>query len=170
MGLFDLFKKDSKNESVSKNIQICGCTNGKFVKLAELGDGVFSEGILGQGFAIEPKDGTIYSPADAVVINTVDSKHAIGMLINDSVELLIHVGLDTVMLNGEGFELLVSEGQKVKKGEPILKADLNFIANSGYKYTVVNVFTNVPENADIKIYDNLSDVNTNDILTEITLK
>ena len=81
----------------------------------------------GDGAAVEPKDSMIKAPADGIVSFLFPTKHAIGFETTDGIALLIHIGIDTVKLKGEGFEVLVEEGQKVKKGEPLLKVDLSYI-------------------------------------------
>ncbi|UZM97181.1 PTS glucose transporter subunit IIA [Lysinibacillus sp. MHQ-1] len=79
---------------------------------------------MGPGFGIRPTDGTVYAPFDGQVVMIFPTKHAIGLKSETGVELLIHVGLDTVTLNGEGFDMLVSDGQTIKRGEALLKADI----------------------------------------------
>lgn len=108
MGLFDAFKK--------KDVVISSPMKGRCVSIKAVSDPTFSEEILGKGVAIVPKDGKVYAPADGVITTIFPTGHAVGMTTNDGVELLIHVGLDTVALKGEGFRIIGKDEQKVKKG------------------------------------------------------
>ena len=83
--------------------------------------------MMGDGFAIIPSDGTIVSPVDGTIINIFPTKHAFGILSDSGREILIHVGIDTVKLEGKGFEALVTENDRVEKGQPLLKVDLDYI-------------------------------------------
>ncbi len=107
--------------------------DGKVVDLKKVEDEVFSQGILGQGIAIEPTQGVIYAPCDATVSNVVDSKHAIGLKTAEGFELLIHVGIDTVNLKGKYFEYAVSNGESVRKGDVLIRFDKAAIEKAGYK-------------------------------------
>lgn len=95
---------------------------GKVISLKEVNDGVFSEGVMGEGIAIIPENEILYSPADAEIsVLMQDSRHACGLKLDNNMEILLHIGIDTVDMNGNGFEYLVSEGQKVKAGEPLIR-------------------------------------------------
>lgn len=118
---------------------------GELLPITEVPDPVFSQKMMGDGFCIKPEDGTVVSPVDGKVINVFPTKHAIGILSDGGREILVHVGIDTVKLNGEGFEVFVAEGDAVKAGLPLLKADLAYIgANAPSTITPV-VFTNLTE-------------------------
>ena len=149
MGLFDKIfaKKEEKPASLSLNFAaekytVYAPAAGEVIHLAKLNDGVFSEGILGQGFAIRPEDETIYAPFDGVVENIADTRHAVGLLGNDGMELLIHVGLDTVDMNGQGFTVYVAENDKVTCGQPILTFSKKDIAAAGHSDAVIVVVVN----------------------------
>lgn len=115
---------------------------GEIIPLAEVPDQAFASGVMGPGFGIIPKDNTIKSPIDGKVMMIFPTKHAIGLVTDTGIEVLIHVGLDTVKLDGEGFELLVAHDQLIKRGDPLLKVDLNYVkANSPSIVTPV-IFTN----------------------------
>ena len=116
--------------------------NGTVITLKEVADGVFSEGYIGEGFAIEPVDGSFYAPFDSTVAMVFDTHHAIALhsAVNDT-ELILHVGLDTVKLNGQYLEVFVEEGQKIEKGDLILRADLKGIASAGYRIVTPVVIT-----------------------------
>lgn len=105
-------------------------------------DETFSAGILGQGLAIHPDDPTVYAPFDGTVIQTVDSKHAVGLRSADGMEVLIHVGIDTVDMNGQGFTLHCKEGDTVKRGQRLLTFDPAAIQAAGHPTVTVVVVTN----------------------------
>ncbi|KMY32722.1 PTS N-acetyl glucosamine transporter subunits IIABC [Lysinibacillus xylanilyticus] len=116
---------------------------GDLIPLAEVPDEAFSSGIMGPGFGIHPKDGTVYAPFDGQVVMIFPSKHAIGLKSDTGVELLIHVGLDTVKLNSEGFETLVTEGQLIKRGDRLLKVDFENIKDKVPSIVTPIVFTSL---------------------------
>ncbi|WP_455714310.1 PTS system trehalose-specific EIIBC component [Anaerosporobacter sp.] len=116
--------------------------DGKTITLAEVKDGVFSEGVMGDGLAILPTGDTVYAPAEGTISVTMDkSKHACGLTLENGMEVLIHVGIDTVNMNGEGFTYLISEGQKVQAGEPLLKFDSKKIKKAGYSDAIICIAT-----------------------------
>lgn len=115
---------------------------GKVIELKEVNDGVFSEGIMGEGIAIVPENNILYAPADAVVsVLMQDSRHACGLTLDNGMELLLHVGIDTVDMNGDGFRYFVSEGQKVNAGAPLLEFDRDKIKAAGHPDTTVCIIT-----------------------------
>ena len=121
---------------------------GQVIDLEEVGDGVFSEGIMGEGLAIIPENNILYAPADAQVsVLMQESRHACGLTLDDGVEILLHVGIDTVAMNGDGFEYLIEEGQKVAAGTPLIRFDREKIRAAGHPDTTVCIIT---EPADAK--------------------
>lgn len=115
---------------------------GDVITLEEVNDGVFSAGIMGEGFAIIPEKETIYAPADATVsLLMQESRHACGLKLANDAEILLHIGIDTVAMNGDGFEYLVKEGQKVSAGTPLIKFDKKKINEAGYVDTIICVIT-----------------------------
>lgn len=116
---------------------------GDLLPLSEVPDEAFSAGLMGPGFGIRPTDGTVYAPFDGQVVMIFPTKHAIGLKSNTGVEILIHVGLDTVKLNGEGFELFVTDGQTIKRGEALLKADITHIKDQVPSVITPVVFTSL---------------------------
>lgn len=108
---------------------------GNIVPLNEVGDEAFSQGILGEGAAIEPSVGEVYAPCDGKISNTLDTRHAIGIISDAGAEILIHVGIDTVKLGGKYYEYKVSEGQKIKKGDLLMTFEAEKIREEGYKLT-----------------------------------
>lgn len=152
-------EKEEADESTTKetpNLSIGGATivsplQGNLHSLKYVDDGMFSEEILGQGVAIEPAEGTVLSPVNGIVSATFESKHAIGITSEDGVELLIHVGIDTVQLNGEGYEYFVEKGQEIQIGDKLIQFDLEAIKAKGYKVITPVVITNSAEVGDILI-------------------
>ena len=115
--------------------------SGKLVPLSEVPDETFASGILGEGIAIEPSDGLFCSPVDGTVETIAETKHAIGFAADNDLEILVHVGLETVSLKGEGFEIFVKEGDKVKAGQPVAKVDLGLIRSRSLKTITSIVLT-----------------------------
>ncbi|HIY53169.1 MAG TPA: glucose PTS transporter subunit IIA [Candidatus Agathobaculum merdavium] len=115
---------------------------GNVIPLEQVADGVFSEKMVGDGFAVEPTDEQVYAPADCEVATVFGTKHAIGLTTTDGVELLIHLGIDTVQMNGAPFTILVKEGDKLKKGDKIGSFDAKMITEAGYRTVTPVVVTN----------------------------
>ncbi|WP_174735116.1 glucose-specific PTS transporter subunit IIBC [Mesobacillus harenae] len=116
---------------------------GEIKPITEVPDAVFSGKMMGDGFAIIPSEGTVVSPVDGKIVNLFPTKHAIGLQTDSGREILIHFGIDTVNLKGEGFETLVSENEQVKKGQPLMNVDLDFIAKNATSTITPIVFTNL---------------------------
>ena len=135
--------KDSDNLSVADAITdiVYAPCNGTVITLKEVADGVFSEGYIGDGFAIEPIDGSFYAPFDCTVAMIFDTHHAIALHTANGTELILHVGLNTVKLNGQHLEVFVQEGQKIQKGDLILRADLEGIQSAGCRTVTPVVIT-----------------------------
>ena len=124
---------------------------GDVIALKEVNDGVFSAGVMGEGFAIIPENETIYAPADATVsLLMQESRHACGLKLANGAEILLHIGIDTVAMNGDGFEYLVKEGQKVSAGTPLIKFDKKKISEAGYVDTIICVITEPGNMGNIK--------------------
>ncbi len=121
--------------------------DGQVITLTEVNDGVFSSGMLGDGLAIRPENDTVYAPADGKATALLqDSRHACGLVLDNGMELILHVGLDTVNMKGDGFTYLVTEGQQVKAGTPLIRFDREKIKKAGYPDTIICVVTS-PGNA-----------------------
>ena len=135
--------KDSDNLSVADAITdiVYAPCNGTVIPLKEINDGVFSEGYIGEGLAIEPVDGSFYAPFDCSVAMVFDTHHAIALHTANDTELILHVGLDTVKLKGQYLEVFVDEGQKIQKGDLILRADLEGIQSAGCRTVTPVVIT-----------------------------
>jgi N-acetylglucosamine PTS system EIICBA or EIICB component len=119
--------------------------------LSEVEDEVFSSKMMGDGFAIDPVSNTLVSPIEGEVMSIFPTKHAIGLKANNGLEILIHVGLDTVKLNGEGFKALVQEGQHITKETPLLEIDLDYVKKHAPSITTPIIFTNLSEGKEVKL-------------------
>ena len=124
---------------------------GEIKPITEVPDQVFAGKMMGDGFAIVPAEGIVVSPVDGKIVNLFPTKHAIGILSDTGREILIHVGIDTVNLKGQGFETLVSENDIVEQGQPLLKVDLNYIKEHATSTITPIVFTNLAEGEKIVI-------------------
>jgi glucose-specific phosphotransferase system IIA component len=124
---------------------------GTIMPLGDVPDPVFSQKMMGDGFAILPSDGTVVSPVDGTVLTVFPTKHAIGLQSNKGREILIHVGIDTVKLQGEGFEALVAEGDKVRAGQPLLEVDLDAVKDRVPSLITPIIFTNLKEGEYVEI-------------------
>lgn len=135
--------KDSDNLSAADAITdiVYAPCNGTVIPLKEINDGVFSEGYIGEGLAIEPVDGSFYAPFDCSVAMVFDTHHAIALHTANDTELILHVGLDTVKLNGQHLEVFVQEGQEIQKGDLILRADLEGIQSAGCRTVTPVIIT-----------------------------
>ena len=139
--------------------------SGKLVPLSEVPDETFASGVLGEGIAIEPSDGLFCSPVDGTVETIAETKHAIGFAADNGLEILVHVGLETVSLNGEGFEILVKEGDKVKAGQPVAKADLALIRERGLKTITSIVLTGGADDMELHCAEGLAAAGKTPVLT-----
>ena len=117
---------------------------GKCVSLSEVSDPMFSEGMMGEGVAIIPSEGKVVAPVDGVITALFETKHAIGITSDDGVELLIHVGIDTVNLKGKYFDAKIKAGDKIKKGDLLLEFDIDAIKKAGYEVITPVIVTNTP--------------------------
>lgn len=125
--------------------------SGKVVKLSQLNDQVFASGLMGKGIAIEPTNGEVCAPVTGTITSILPTKHAIGITSDEGIELLIHVGMDTVELKGVGFECFVNENEHVKAGDLLLKADLKKIKAAGFSVTTPIVVTNTKEYSAVEV-------------------
>ena len=126
---------------------LSACLNGTVVPLADVKDEAFASGALGDGIAIEPTDGELVAPADGEISSTFETHHAVGMTTTDGAELLMHIGIDTVKLGGKHFTYLVNEGDKVKKGQPLIRFELEAIKAEGYPVTTPVIVCNTDDYA-----------------------
>ncbi|PZL76416.1 PTS beta-glucoside transporter subunit EIIBCA [Enterococcus plantarum] len=144
-------KTTIKNSESKENVitEVVTPIKGEVVDLKEVEDGMFSEEILGKGFAVKPIEGVVYAPVSGTVTAVFDSKHAIGLTSDSGLELLIHIGIDTVKLNGVGYEYFVEKGQNIKIGDKLIEFDLEKISEKGYNIITPVVLTNSTDFGDI---------------------
>lgn len=142
MGLFD-FMKGKKGASLGSPVK------GECVPIQEVADPTFADEVLGKGIAVKPLDGRVYAPMDGKISTLFPTGHAVGILTSDGAEILIHVGLDTVQLKGQYFQVAVQADQEVKKGELLLEADLDAIRAAGYDTVIPVIICNSDEFSDI---------------------
>lgn len=152
MGLFDIFKKKEAPAAPAAPTAIdaqagadvlCAPVSGKAIKMVDVPDPVFSGEVLGKGCAVWPEGDIVYAPVSGKV--TVTMGHAVGIMSDSGIEVLVHVGVDTVNLQGKGFTGYVGQGDQVVAGQPVLKMDRAVIAEAGYKDCVVLAVSNSAE-------------------------
>ena len=141
----EAFLQTSAADQVSSGEEIKSPMNGTVIPLSEVPDAVFSSEMLGKGFGVEPSEGKAYAPVDGEVTTVFDTKHAIGLMSKHGVELLIHIGMDTVKLNGKGFDVKVKTGDQVKAGDLLAEFDMDLIKGEGYPVTTAVVVTNTDD-------------------------
>ncbi len=135
-------EKTSDVATVSKDVVVYAPLDGRMISLEEVPDPVFAQKMLGDGVAIEPTSRKVLAPFDGKVVAVVPTQHAVGLRSVAGLECLIHVGIDTVALNGQGFRLLVEEGQMVKQGNVLIELDLDVLGSSGKELSTPVVITN----------------------------
>ncbi len=133
---------DASAEAIEADGTITSVLSGRVIPIEEVDDNVFSQKIMGDGVAVEPEDTLVKAPADAAVTVVMkESGHACGLTLANGLELLIHVGIDTVDMNGDGFQLFVEEGQKVRRGDPLIRFDPEKIKAAGHPLTTMLIVT-----------------------------
>lgn len=135
-------QKSENNAENAKQITLAAHLNGTVVPLAEVDDEVFSTGVLGEGIAIEPDEGKLYAPCDGKIDTVFDTKHAVNIVSEDGCEILLHIGINTVKLEGKPFTVHVNEGDSVKKGDLLVSFDIRQIKDAGYKTTTPMIICN----------------------------
>ncbi|CCI84507.1 beta-glucosides PTS, EIIBCA [Lactobacillus pasteurii DSM 23907 = CRBIP 24.76] len=162
--------EDPVQESENKEIiikgekhKLCSPVEGKLENLSSVNDPTFSSGVMGKGVAIVPTKGTIVAPANGVVTAVFETKHAIGLHLDNDADVLIHIGIDTVELKGEGFKQLVQKGQKISIGDKLIEFDLGRLKSEGYDPTVIMIITNSADFLEVLNVPKLenTDVNNN---------
>ena len=142
---FELVQKRLNMLFNKKESTLYSVCDGEIIPISLIDDEAISQGFLGQGYGVKPKSDHILSPADGTVISVSDTKHAYTLSTEDGAEILIHIGIDTVELNGEGFTPMVSSGQRVKRGEEIAIARIDVLKDLGYKTDIAVIITNCDE-------------------------
>lgn len=147
--------KDKKiadiTETKDERIVLVSPLRGKIVKLSEVKDEAFSSGALGEGVAIEPDEGVLYAPADGTISALFPTGHAVGITTETGLELLIHVGMDTVQLDGRGFRTFVEAGEVVKQGQKLIEFDIKLISEAGYSLETPVLVTNADDFKKVEI-------------------
>ncbi len=151
MGILNIFKQ--KNTETLEPLTVYAPVSGKAVPLNEVPDEIFGAGILGSGCGIWPEGNKVKAPFHGVICQVADTKHAVGVKSSDGMELLIHVGLDTVDMAGNGFQVKVREGQKVLMGETLLEFDMDAVQKAGHPEIVIVVVTNSPDFKEIRLLE-----------------
>jgi len=162
----DSAENSSEEPSAIADNEICSPLAGTAVALKDVPDPTFAEGILGLGMAVEPSEGKVIAPADGTVGTLFDTHHAIGLTLDNGAELLIHIGINTVELNGEGFTAHVSEGDRVSRGQTLITFDKTFIMSRGYKTITPVIVTNPYDYSEVRCVADGA-VSTNDVLLEL---
>ncbi|MGZ3745341.1 MAG: PTS sugar transporter subunit IIA [Pseudobdellovibrionaceae bacterium] len=136
------FLKEAIKASMTKS-SLFSPAKGRVLPLREVPDNAFAENILGEGFAVEPQEGMIYAPCSGQIVNIFPTKHALGILSEDGLEVLVHVGIDTVQMKGEGFQSFVAEGQHVNVGDRLIGFDLELVRQKAKSLITPIVITNM---------------------------
>lgn len=158
MGFFDMFKKKAepapepvKPAAPAGPLVVAADAKGTIVPMDKIPDDVFAQGILGTCCGIDPAEGKVYAPVDGEVTQVPDSLHALGIQGDNGLEVLIHVGVDTVEMNGDGFSSKLKVGDHIKKGQLVLEMDLAKIAAAGHPAVVITVVTNSDDYASVDL-------------------
>ncbi|MCG7332075.1 PTS sugar transporter subunit IIA [Salinicoccus roseus] len=151
-----------KKNDVDKEIEITSPLNGKYVKLEDIPDPVFAEKMMGEGFGVDPTDGEVVAPVAGTVMQVFPTNHAVGIKTNNGLEVLIHIGLETVAMEGKGFEGHVSEGDKVEKGEKLVTFDMDLVKSEANSTISPVIITNsdVLDSFDLKEVTDLDRADT----------
>lgn len=149
--MFGLFKKSSKLKVISP-------VKGDLIPITDVNDDVFSTKMLGDGFAIEPIDGAVVAPLSGKITTLFPTKHALGITTDKGLEVLIHMGIDTVELKGASFDVFVKMNQEIKAGDKLAQIDLDKIKQAGLSDTIIVVYTNMD------LLNSVSDVDPRPIL------
>ncbi|WP_210365079.1 PTS glucose transporter subunit IIA [Bacillus sp. REN3] len=146
-----MFKKlFGKKEEPVKNVKMLSPITGNAVSLDQVPDPVFSEKMMGDGIAIEPSEGVVVSPVDGEILQVFPTKHAVGIKAKNGAEILIHIGLETVSLKGEGFETHVKQGDTVSAGDKLVTFDLNVIGEKAKSTITPVIITNTDQAASLE--------------------
>jgi sugar PTS system EIIA component len=138
-----MLKKLFSKKIETRVVEIHSPLDGEAIPLEEVPDPVFAQKMMGDGLAIIPKNGKVVSPVNGKVVQIFPTKHAVGLVSEEGLEILIHIGLETVELNGEGFEVAVNAGETVKVGDPLLNVDLDYLEQKHKEIVTPIVITNM---------------------------
>lgn len=159
-----LFGKKTKEENITAPL------TGRIFSLENVPDPVFSQKMMGEGFAIEPTNGEVVAPIDGEIVQLFHTKHAIGLKTENGAEIIIHVGLETVAMEGEGFTAHVKEGSKVKKGDKLLTVDLEKIREKAKSTVTPVVVTNSADSKKISLVATDSVIKGETVCMTLTMK
>ena len=147
-----LMDRENENSTEPEEFGVGSPLSGNVIDLSKVKDETFSSGVLGQGIAVEPSEGIVYAPFDGVVSTIFPTLHAIGLTdATGAMDLLIHIGMDTVELNGEGYKAFCKEGDIIKKGDKLIEFDMGLIKSRGYDLTTPVLISNSQDFAEIRI-------------------
>ncbi|SES22842.1 PTS system, D-glucosamine-specific IIC component [Gracilibacillus ureilyticus] len=144
-------EKEEIVENKLEDLEFTSPMTGEILPLSEVPDQVFSQKMMGDGFAIKPSKGEVVSPVNGKIINIFPTKHAIGILAENGTEILIHIGIDTVNLKGEGFTAKAAEGDQIKQGQVLMEVDLDYVQENAPSIVTPVIFTNLPEGQEVKL-------------------
>lgn len=161
-------KTDDKKKNADAAIDVHACANGKVVELEKVNDETFASKCMGDGVGIVPENGTVYAPVEGKITFVFPTKHAVGIETKEGINCLIHIGIDTVTLNGDGFEALVQPEQEVKQGDPLIKFDKEKIMNANLDPTIIQIITEMDKIKEIKFEGNET-VNKDDIVFSLNM-
>lgn len=156
MGVFSKWLGSGRNTAAAPKgepLAVYAPADGRLIPLGEFPDHVFSQEVLGPGCGILPSGKTVAAPFDGTVTQTVDTLHAVGLTSADGLEVLIHVGVDTVEMAGKGFRYFVKEGQKVRRGDPLIEFDRSVIQAAGHSDAIAVVVTNSDDFSGIEVQE-----------------
>jgi len=166
--MLGFFKK--KISEQSKEFYLVAPVQGRALPLSEVADPVFAQKMAGDGIAIDPTGDIVVAPADGVLTLVFKTKHAFALTHASGAEILVHIGIDTVSLNGEGFEQLAVEGTQVKAGTPILKIDREFIKSKGFSLITPVLITNTDDFSSVTPVENIDTVAGETVVVKYTAK
>ena len=135
----------SKKKTIPQEKIVCSPLNGTVIPLSEIKDPVFAEGMMGPGVGIEPNDGSLYAPVNGEITVAFPTGHAVALKAADGMEVLIHIGIDTIKMNGDGFQSHIAEGDMVKTGDLLISFDIPKIRSAGYDITTMVLVSNAAE-------------------------
>ncbi|WP_302188325.1 PTS glucose transporter subunit IIA [uncultured Lactobacillus sp.] len=147
--MFNFFKKGHKSSDSAASV-IKVPVDGDLIPITEVSDDVFSQKMLGDGFAVKPSSKEIFAPVDGKISTLFPTKHAIGITTKEGLEILLHLGIDTVELKGEPFEVHVAQDDEVKAGQKLIDMDIDAVTKSGRDNTVIVVYTNMDKLKQVK--------------------
>jgi PTS system D-glucosamine-specific IIA component/PTS system glucose-specific IIA component len=166
--MFEFLKKKKKEKNINL-FKLVAPVTGKLLSLTDVPDPVFAQKMAGDGVAVMPEDDVIVAPADGELTLVFDTKHAFAMTLDNGIELLVHIGLETVTLKGKGFEQLIQSGIKIKAGTPIMKVDREYIKSKGFSLITPILITNTDNTKSIVSVKNANVVAGETIILEYTV-